>query len=194
MATQNKKSPDNARKANRKAVCLKLGLALMSLLAVLLLTQRPASTQSTAPQDTLRIERMGGVEVVAGQVIVRFDTPDLPTRLNHALSVADASAHRQIGAASLDLFRISSRSLNVSALVSALSSLPGVQYAEPNYVVRSTLTPNDTRFGELWGLNNTGQTISGQTGIAGADISAVSAWDVSTGPTGPTLQPPTSSG
>jgi subtilisin family serine protease len=32
-------------------------------------------------------------------------------------------------------------------------------------------------------LNNTGQTVGGQVGVAGADISAVQAWDVSTGST-----------
>jgi subtilisin family serine protease len=84
---------------------------------------------------------------------------------------------RQIGETSLQLYRIKSRSHRVTALVDMLSKVPGVLYAEPNYIVRTTLTPNDTRFGELWGLNNTGQS----GGTAGADISAVSAWDVSTG-------------
>ncbi|MGH9841108.1 MAG: S8 family serine peptidase [Blastocatellia bacterium] len=186
MATQTRKLSGNARKTNRKALCLKAAMALVSLLAIFSLTQRSASTQApaqnAAQRSPQRIELMDdGAEVVAGEVIVRFNTPDLQTWLNLALSLMDASEHRQIGAPSLDMFRIRSRSQNVKALLGRLASLPGVQYAEPNYVVRSTLTPNDTRFGELWGLNNTGQTISGQTGIAGADIKAVSAWDVSTG-------------
>ena len=90
---------------------------------------------------------------------------------------ADSLDHRQIGASSLQLYRLQSRSRNVSDLVNLMSSMPSVAYAEPNYIVRTTLMPNDTRFGELWGLNNTGQS----GGTAGADISAVSAWDVCTG-------------
>ena len=34
---------------------------------------------------------------------------------------------------------------------------PDVLYAEPNYIVRATNTPNDASFGELWGLYNIGQ-------------------------------------
>jgi len=185
MATQTKKSPDNARNTTRKSVYLKLALALVSLLAVFLLTQRPASTQEPAQtlvrQDSQRIERMNGAEVMAEEVIVRFNMPEVQAYLNNAMSVVSAHEHRKIGAASLGLFRIRARNLSVSALVNILSQMPGVQYAEPNYVLRTTLTPNDTQFGELWGLNNTGQTISGQTGVPDADIDAVEAWDVSTG-------------
>ena len=39
--------------------------------------------------------------------------------------------------------------------------------------------PNDPRFGEMWGLRNTGQ----EGGAAGADIKATSAWDVTRGST-----------
>ena len=53
----------------------------------------------------------------------------------------------------------------------------GVKYAEPDFIVRIKRTPNDLRFNELWGLNNTGQ----QGGLPGADIKATSAWDINTG-------------
>ncbi|HSC96833.1 MAG TPA: S8 family serine peptidase [Burkholderiales bacterium] len=54
---------------------------------------------------------------------------------------------------------------------------PNVLYAEPNYVVHTTAIPDDTRFGELWGLHNTGQS----GGTPGADIDALGAWDTATG-------------
>ncbi len=49
-----------------------------------------------------------------------------------------------------------------------------VMFAEPDYVLRPSLTPNDPSFSQLWALNNTGQT----GGSAGADISAVDAWSI----------------
>ena len=55
--------------------------------------------------------------------------------------------------------------------------LDGVAYAEPNYLLYSTTTPNDPNFGDLWGLHNTGQA----GGTAGADIHAPEAWDITTG-------------
>src|SRR5206468_7217237 len=50
---------------------------------------------------------------------------------------------------------------------------------------QSLAAPDDTLFGRQWALRNTGQTINGDwgniAGTAGADISATSAWDVTTG-------------
>lgn len=33
-----------------------------------------------------------------------------------------------------------------------------VEYAELNYILSNALTPDDSQFGQLWGLNNTGQS------------------------------------
>ena len=44
-------------------------------------------------------------------------------------------------------------------------------YAEPNFIYQPALTPNDPRFGELWGLNQGSD----------ADIDAPEAWDLTTG-------------
>ena len=54
---------------------------------------------------------------------------------------------------------------------------PAVKYAEPNYIVRALGIPNDTRFNELYGMHNTGQS----GGTADADIDAPEAWDITTG-------------
>lgn len=49
-----------------------------------------------------------------------------------------------------------------------------VEYAEPNYILRVALIPNDPGFPQLWGLHNTGQT----GGAVDADIDAPEAWDI----------------
>jgi subtilisin-like proprotein convertase family protein len=59
----------------------------------------------------------------------------------------------------------------------ALQNHPLIEYAEYNYLQYIDLTPNDPRFGELWGLHNTGQP----GGTDDADIDAPEAWDISTG-------------
>jgi subtilisin-like proprotein convertase family protein/subtilisin family serine protease len=64
-----------------------------------------------------------------------------------------------------------------TAALAQLAKHPAIEYAEYNYIVHALATPNDPSFGELWGLNNTGQA----GGTAGADISALDAWDVTTG-------------
>ena len=74
--------------------------------------------------------------------------------------------------------------LSVEEAVRAYESDPDVEYAEPNYIVRKAALPNDPndpRFGEQWGLHNTGQAVNGITGTSGADIKAPEAWDITKG-------------
>ena len=55
--------------------------------------------------------------------------------------------------------------LSVRRAVDRLSRLPGVRYAEPNYIVTADQLPNDPYFGQLWGM---------------ASINAPQAWDLGT--------------
>jgi thermitase len=56
-----------------------------------------------------------------------------------------------------------------------------VLYAEPNYIARATAIPNDPRFGELYGLDNSGQG----GGLPDADIDAPEGWTALFGTTTP---------
>jgi subtilisin family serine protease len=66
------------------------------------------------------------------------------------------------------------------AIETALGKLDGFSFVEPNGILRAAATPNDTDFGQQYGLNNTGQS----GGTSDADIDAPEAWDLSTGHTG----------
>ncbi|MFC1715382.1 S8 family serine peptidase [Candidatus Poribacteria bacterium] len=52
-----------------------------------------------------------------------------------------------------------------------------VKSVEPDYMLFPDLTPNDPRYGDLWGMHNTGQS----GGTPDADINAPEAWDITTG-------------
>ncbi len=69
--------------------------------------------------------------------------------------------------------------LDVPKALQRLRQLPGVLAAEPNYLrhVHGTV-PDDTAFPLQWALRNTGQTVNGVAGTAGADISATGAWEM----------------
>ena len=71
------------------------------------------------------------------------------------------------------------RGVSVEEAIKLYQQDPSVSYAEPNYILKTQLAPNDPRFvsGEMWGLNNTGQS----GGAADADIDAVEAWNQTTG-------------
>ncbi len=63
-------------------------------------------------------------------------------------------------------------------LITELKNEAEVETAEPNYLRWVSAQPNDTRFGELWALQNTGQTANGTAGAAGDDIKFLSAWSL----------------
>jgi len=69
------------------------------------------------------------------------------------------------------------KGMTVEEAIGLYSADPNMEYAEPNFIVSILATPNDPRFGELWGLHNTGQS----GGTLDADIDAPEAWDTATG-------------
>lgn len=69
-----------------------------------------------------------------------------------------------------------------SNVIKTLSENPMVDIVEPNYIYRINKAPNDPMYFQLWGMNNIGQADSSRkTGVAGVDISAEKAWDITTG-------------
>ncbi|TJY42751.1 hypothetical protein E5161_07880 [Cohnella pontilimi] len=69
----------------------------------------------------------------------------------------------------------------IDSLVQSLKNDASVVYAQPNYIVHADQVPNDPNFTQLWGLDNTGQTIGTSVGTPNVDINAPEAWDISKG-------------
>ena len=143
---------------------------LIPVLAIL-----PLGAQTRGKNKT---EFFQGKEAAANEVLVKFRPTTFQSVLE-AQAAGEVDESERVGGTGL--LRLHSSRKNVATLVSELSARSDVEYAEPNYIVHTTAIPNDPRFGELWGLQNTGQTIQGFPGIPGADISATAAWDISTG-------------
>jgi subtilisin family serine protease len=127
----------------------------------------------------LATEFVNGKPAVAREVLVQFKavTPD---QLNQLAGQFDVESSRGVGRTGF--IRIRSRSQSAAALLRAFSRHPLVDFVEPNYVVHTTDTiPNDAQFNQLYGLQNTGQTINGVVGFPFADMGAIKAWDITTG-------------
>src|SRR5262249_35038070 len=109
-------------------------------------------------------------------ILVRFRT-DLAAISSAAVAtpLATSSGAMPLVAGLTDVHLASG--VSVDEALAAYRARPDVLYAEPNYRLHTDAIPNDTRFGELWGLNNTGQS----SGTADADIDAPEAWNISTG-------------
>ncbi len=64
-------------------------------------------------------------------------------------------------------------------VIDELSNHPALEEVLPDIVIRPFAQPNDADFQLQWALENVGQLPA--SGTAGADISALNAWDISTG-------------
>jgi subtilase family serine protease len=125
------------------------------------------------------VERVGGRDARAREVLIRFRGAPRATDLASVSGDTDVDAVARIGRTGL--YRLRSKTLDAAALMARLSRRGDIAYAEPNYMVRIVTAPNDPMFSNLWGLENIGQPVGGVPGVPGADIRATAAWDVSLG-------------
>jgi subtilisin family serine protease len=71
---------------------------------------------------------------------------------------------------------------DVDALISELSTNEQVEYAHPNYRIKTaTIIPDDPSFEEQWGLRNLGVGVDNNASTLDADIKAAQAWEITTG-------------
>ena len=144
----------------------------------------PTASAPPAPPP-LAVPSRRVAEYVPGQVLVKMRESVRGKNGEPAreLKVAARSLglsvvrERKFASSGIEKVKITSGQ-TVAQAVETLSQLPEVEFAEPDYIVHADeLLPNDSLFGDLWGLKNTGQS----SGLAGADIQATEAWDITTG-------------
>jgi subtilisin family serine protease len=127
--------------------------------------------KGAAVQELREVRPDADLEFVPGEVVVRFRAGVDSAERRDALDAAETSLQRELLLPRLVVARIDDGSSPLDA-ARELEQLPDVLYAEPNYVYRGGSTiPNDTRFGELWGLHQ----------ASDKDVDAPEAWDVTTG-------------
>jgi subtilisin family serine protease len=112
---------------------------------------------------------------VPGEILVKFRTE---TALSAAGTILQSQGLRPLEVSSYSgVMRVAVTPGREAEVISALSAQPGVQFAELNRIVTTAGPPNDTFFGNQWGLDNIGQI----GGLPGADIDALAAWALQTG-------------
>jgi subtilisin family serine protease/dipeptidyl aminopeptidase/acylaminoacyl peptidase len=163
---------------------------VFSLVAVLPIAQR-AQRQSQTFKAPLERTKKRAPDAVPGEILVRFRPESKSKRLGR--HVLTEKSGRQI---SLSIKAVSPKFEIVEGLrvaqvnpadttnaIEALRARSDVLYAEPNFIRRASVVPNDPRYPEMWGLNNTGQPSDhdGHPGSAGQDIRAEQAWAITTG-------------
>lgn len=142
---------------------------------LILLEERLKKDSQTGADQLLQQSAM-----VADHVMVKVQPDISETEVNQAVSTYGGHVRKKMYAPGFYLVEIQNVDLDsVAQAVRNFSKVPGlIVYAEPDYIEHAlSTTPNDPRFGELWGMHNTGQS----SGTPDADIDAPEAWDITTG-------------
>ncbi len=135
------------------------------LLLVTWYTCSQAHAQSPAPATT-----SAAPAFVPGEILVKFKSGAAAEKISSLFATAGIRSMQHF--ASLDVHRCSvPPGTDVAAAVRACKLDPAIEFAEPNYIYTASRTPNDPRFGELWGMQN----------ATDADVDAPEAWDRQTG-------------
>ncbi|MEW6745658.1 MAG: S8 family peptidase [Planctomycetota bacterium] len=156
-------------------------LPLVSVAIVLLVFSATASGQQAAPQVPQvmpMLETPDEVAFVPDQVIVKFEEwLDQATRMLIIQAVGARWQESGYGGFFELLQVVPGRVLDV---VNALSGIPGVVYAEPNYLAYATATPNDPFFSPYqWNFYDYGVLSNGYPSNYG--IQAQTAWNTTSG-------------
>src|SRR5215217_6469226 len=164
----------------------RIGLIVCALMAALVCfvaygssTQKVKTQTEAGAADQASFPAPEDGEIVSGEVIVGLEEDATQADLAALNRQTDARTEKDLPRSDVNLVNLP-RDVGVRDAVQRYEASPDVEYAEPNFKIFPTATPNDPSFNKLWGLNNTGQTI-GQAGAADADADVPEAWNTATG-------------
>ncbi len=150
-------------------------------LAASLLLSGSAAAQNESGGNP-EIPAANGGEFVPGQVIVKYEDGVSRSERAEVRSEEDLTKEADLGLIEAEVVDTGGQS--VASTVRELNELPEVEYAEPDYIIRASDLTSEQKFGELWGLHNTGQYITGGAGTVDVDVNAPEAWGTTQGSAG----------
>lgn len=123
-------------------------------------------------------------EYVEGQILVKYKEDDIELTSskgeNKAKEIRKSKSIKRIKSIksiNTELVEITDGK-SVKDKIKELKNDPDVEYVEPNYIYYGTYTPDDTRYGIQWALDNTGQEVEAVTGTSDADMDVKEMWDI----------------
>jgi subtilisin family serine protease len=156
-----------------------------SMLALAVCAAFSAPQFATANTTTEPLAATDSIIVVFKQGVGKTERQDVMKKYGVSLRFADKDGFdarsRQLLDGRIAELKIP-KGVSRDGLIKQLSRHSAIEIAEPNYLLHAiestnVVIPNDPRFTELWGMNNTGAS----GGRADADIDAVEAWDLTKG-------------
>ena len=158
-------------RSGRILLLLALALALSVPTAAVAQLSEHTDLQGESPTFGAPVD----TEAVPEQIIVKFEENVSPTTKADVRRAEGLEKEKDLKLIGAEVDKVKGRS--VDDAIRDLNGHPEVEYAERDYIVHATDYANEPRFGELWGLNNTGQI----GGVPNADINGLEASGVTQG-------------
>lgn len=152
-----------------RAFTVVLAVVLAAFVALLGSGQRAESQTYPGPSAA-------GKEFAPGQLIVKLKEQAEQSDLREINQENDAATEENLPQSNVNVVDLPP-DLTVREADEIYEDHPEIAYAEPDFELEPSATPNDTYYSRMWGLNNAGQT----GGTPDADIDAPEAWNTTTG-------------
>ncbi len=156
----------------------RITLSLVLVLFVLAIAVMPPS--SRAGRDTFGPASKSvskKFDFVPGDVLVRYKTENVAKQASRTSSLTvngtslPITIERFEGTDIVDGLRLARVAPDDTLkAIATLRSQPDVLYAEPNYILRTNVTPNDTHFGDLYGMTKIGAPTAWNTQTGSASV------------------------
>lgn len=118
----------------------------------------------------------------SSRILVRYNVSEISALSD--ISIEGVSFVENLNTSAVPGFALyNTQNISEQDAVEKISEIPGVLYAEPDYIWTIDKVPDDPEFWRQWGIYNSGQTYREgiPPGIAGSDGKIVNTWDITTG-------------
>jgi len=144
-----------------------------------------AALTDSAKMQPVSLTSASRPTTVAGEILVEFRSSLSTSNVDELVYGMGGIATKKTGNHNVRVVSVPDN-MSVQQAVSNFAADSNVVHAQPNYLYYASAVPNDASYGQVWGLNNTGQMIIGGSystnntnnpANAGNDIDAELAWD-----------------
>jgi subtilisin family serine protease len=153
-----------------------LKMVFVATLGAMLLVLSAGIAEAAAYEGRSAFPAQDGKPFAEDQIIVKLEDGATQADLDILNRRNDARTEEDLPRSDLNVVELPG-DLQVREAVQRYEGSPDVEYAEPDFLLQPTVSPNDTYFSRLYGLNNTGHTGA----IVDADIDAKAAWNITSG-------------
>jgi subtilisin family serine protease len=151
-------------------------LALALALSVPSMAVAQLSEQNNSQGQSPTFEAPTNTQAVPEQIIVNFEENVDPATKADVRRAEGLEKEKDLELIGAEVDKVKGQP--VEAAIRALNSRPDVEYAERDFIGHATGYEDEPRFGELWGLDNTGQNgCTPNVDINGLEASAVTQGD-----------------